>query len=256
MLGGTTYYSEPVKYSPMKYIKTVLEGNYAREDKDLVSALRAYGNAAQVKFNYHTERLAGETYYDLTLTNAHLDDGFTYGLYKEGKELTATADVPDGKELVEWTDGAGQSLGADPTLRLTLQADTALTAVFGARADYSAYTGKQFTAQTTALLPYFFTGGPLTIEAVVRVPSSVTGRGGVIVGNYDYGDKQTLNLEIYTEGRVRLYFERGDSTYSIVFDTDIRSDALRRIAVTIGEKNGACALYIDARSLLLPGRER
>ena len=56
--GGTTYYSEPVKYSPMKYIKTVLEGNYAREDKDLVSALRAYGNAAQVKFNYHTERLA------------------------------------------------------------------------------------------------------------------------------------------------------------------------------------------------------
>lgn len=246
--GGTTYYSEPIKYSPMKYILTVLEGSASQADKDLVAALRNYGTAAQQRFNYHTERLAGEEYCTVTLNGASFADGFSHGLYPRGAEITVTADVPAGQAFEGWKNGAGELLGTDPTLTLTVGEDTELTAAASEPVDYSTYAGRKFTAQTKELLPFFFTGGPLTIEAVVRVPTSVTGRGGVIVGNY--GSKGgVLNLEIYNEGRVRVYLTSGSTYKEVLFDTDIRGSTIRRLAVTLGEKNGDCVLYVDGQAV-------
>ena len=246
--GGTTYYSEPIKYSPIKYVFTVLDGSYGQADQELVSALRAYGAAAQARFNYHTERLASEDFCAVTLNGAQFDDGFSQGLYPAGTELTVTADVPAGQTFEAWKNGAGDVLGTQTTLTLTVDQDVALTAVCGTLVDYSAYAGKTFTAQTTELLPYFFTGGPLTSEAAVRVPTSLTGRGGVIVGSYESGT-ESLNFEIHNDGRPRVYLTSGKSHWDLLFDTDVRSDAVRHIAVTLGAKNGDCTLYLDGQAV-------
>lgn len=246
--GGSTYYSDPIKYSPIQYILAVSEGNYAQEDRDLVSALRSYGTAAQVRFGYHTERLAAEDFCAVALTNAKLDDGFSHGLYPQGSTLTVTAEVPAGQTFEAWKDSAGHVLGTSPTLMLNVEQDLDLTAVCSVPVDYSTCAGKAFTAQTTELLPYFFTGGPLTIEAAIRVPTSLTGRGGVIVGSYGSGT-ETLNLELYSGGRPRIFLTSGESSWNLLFDADIRSDAIRSIAVTLGEKNGACTLYVDGQAV-------
>lgn len=248
-VGGTTYYSDPVKYSPIKYITDLLKrDNLAEADRNLAEALRAYGNAAQIRFNYHTERLAGDSFYNLTLNNAHLDDGFSYGLYPAGAALTLTADIPDGCQLEKWTDEAGNALGTGETLTLTLQKDITVTAEYGTPPDFSTDTGRTFSAASTEMIPYFFTGTPLTIEATVHLPTNYANRGGVIVGNYNYGGKQTVNLEVYTKGKPRLFLENGKgNSWSIWFETDIRSAGPRRIAFTIGDQNGECKLYLDGQ---------
>jgi hypothetical protein len=86
---------------------------------------------------------------------------------------------------------------------------------------------------------------PLTFEATFKLPSSFSSvnRGGVILGNYDGSNKDGLNIEIYTNGRPRLYYKVGSIGYSYVFKTDVRSDSITRLAITI---DGTIAkLYIN-----------
>ena len=240
-----TYYSEPVKYSPIKYITDMTEAeNAAAEDKDLVAALRNYGAAAQVRFDYHTERIATETFYDLTLIDAHLADLFAYGIYKEGTELTVAADVREGRRFVKWVDGEGQTLGNTPELNVVLDRDRTIRAVFDEIADFSTAEGLSFGAADRYQIPYFFIANPMTVEASIKLPASVTGRGGVLLGNYSYGSN-TLNIEAYNNGKLRIYCAKGSSVADLVFDTDIRSEDIRHLTVTLPEQGGTCRLYID-----------
>ena len=86
---------------------------------------------------------------------------------------------------------------------------------------------------------------PVTFEATIKLPSNFsTGiRGGVILGNYDGSSNDGINLEIYTGGCPRLYYKVGAVGYSYVFNTDIRSDSITHIAITIDGK--IATLYVD-----------
>ena len=135
-IDGVDYYSEVIKFSPLSYIKTLSEKPTVTEaDFNLVNALRAYGNAAQIRFNYKLEDLASEPHYDITLQNAVLDDGFPYGLYKEGTELTLTAVVPEGDSLARWVDSNGTELGTAETLNYTLTTDVTVRAIMASDPD-------------------------------------------------------------------------------------------------------------------------
>ena len=85
---------------------------------------------------------------------------------------------------------------------------------------------------------------PLTLEADLRLSPTVAGRGGVIAGNYStYSAPGTLNFEIYSLGRPRLFYTSNNRSYDIVFNTDIRSDSVVKLALVI---DGLTAkLYTD-----------
>ena len=249
VVGNKTCCSDPVKYSPIKYITDLVgRQNTTEADKNLATALREYGAAAQVRFDYHTERLASERFCNLTLHGAHLDDGFSYGIYKAGTELTLTADAPEGDSITVWTDARGNTLGTGPKLTLKLQSDLDVRVSQGTPTDLSSFEGRRFTQDDTLLLPYFFTGGPLTIEAAIRLPTGFSGRGGVIVGNYGVGT-ETLSLEVYNSGKVRVFLASGERNWSLIFNTDVRSDEIQTLAVTLGNKNGECTLYRNGQAV-------
>ena len=88
-----------------------------------------------------------------------------------------------------------------------------------------------------------FKTAPKTIETDIYLPKSFSSgsRGGVILGNYTGRDKE-MNLEIYTNGRPRLYIHNG-SEYSYVFSSDIRSEIKRHLTITVDE--GEAKLYIN-----------
>ncbi len=84
---------------------------------------------------------------------------------------------------------------------------------------------------------------PNTFEAIVNVPTTVTDRAGVIVGNYKSGEKNVLSFEVYSEGKPRLYFKDKGVVGDCTFDTDIRSDKPEHIVITV---DGTLAtLYVN-----------
>ena len=76
---------------------------------------------------------------------------------------------------------------------------------------------------------------PLTFEAELTLPPSVTGRGGVIAGNFKAKSNTAnqLSFEIYTNGQPRLYYKTAAGEYSYLFDTDVRSTKKTRLALVI-----------------------
>ena len=60
---------------------------------------------------------------------------------------------------------------------------------------------------------------------------------------YDGSSADGLNIEIYTNGNPRLYYKVGGVGYSYLFTTDIRSEALTHIAITIDGM--AARLYVN-----------
>lgn len=88
---------------------------------------------------------------------------------------------------------------------------------------------------------------PYTIEATISVPKKLSGRGGVIVGNYNGKNGKQLNLELYTKGRIRLFFNNGKEKVSCLFKKDLRTGAPVDIAVTV-DKNVA-TLYVNGRAV-------
>lgn len=87
---------------------------------------------------------------------------------------------------------------------------------------------------------------PYTIEATIQVPESVSGRAGVIVGNYNGGSGKQLNLEVVEKGKIKLFFNTGKQKVSCIFSKDIRSDDAVNIAVTI--KGNKATLYVNGVS--------
>ena len=135
-IDGTDYYSEVLKYSGLQYIKDLSERDDVTEaDRNIVTTLRAYANAAQIRFNYNTDNLAGDPHGFISVDGAALPDGFTYGLYKNGTALTITAEVPAGDSLARWVDGAGNNLGSENPLQLTVNGDRHIRAILASSPD-------------------------------------------------------------------------------------------------------------------------
>jgi len=103
--------------------------------------------------------------------------------------------------------------------------------------------GQTFTAESSVAADILDNAVPSTIQALIHVPQELEGRGGVIVGNYGNGTPNQMNLEIYTQGRVRVYCLNQWVSSEYVFQTDIRADRPVHVAVTV--QNGEAVLYVD-----------
>ncbi len=107
--------------------------------------------------------------------------------------------------------------------------------------------GRNFTAETPEKLPETLPAVPKTFEAIVNVPLSMTDRAGVIVGNYNNTDRDQVNLEVYTNGQVRLFLHDGNVKQSVLFQSDIRSDVPVYLAVTL--EDALATLYINGEAV-------
>lgn len=110
--------------------------------------------------------------------------------------------------------------------------------------DSKALEESGFTSADQTTVEGELSAAPHTFEATIQVPKSMVGRAGVIVGNYDGSMGNLINLEIYYNGRVRLFYQlSGGQKASYLFGQDIRSDEAVHIAVTVGEQEAT--LYIN-----------
>ncbi len=107
--------------------------------------------------------------------------------------------------------------------------------------------GLRFSADRCYISNKEISAYPKTYEAVINLPETVTGRGGVIFGTYGNGSPN-FSFEINSAGVPRLYLTSpAGSAKSILFsDVDIRSDKLVHLALTV-ENFDAEALTADLK---------
>ena len=126
---GQTIYSEVVKYSVLEYYHEIKEeGVVPTNILNLLEAMVNYGAAAQINFNYNTEKLANATYYKVNVENTVLPDGFTSGRFKAEEEVTLTAPEIEGYVFKNWTNANGDIVSTEATYTLTVVQDETLTA--------------------------------------------------------------------------------------------------------------------------------
>ena len=78
-----------------------------------------------------------------------------------------------------------------------------------------------------------FASNPKTFEVNFLLPKLVSERAGILVGNYDNSKAEQINIEIYTNGKPRLYYKTNNQAYTYLFSTDVRSDSGTYLAITI-----------------------
>ena len=116
---------------------------------------------------------------------------------------------------------------------ITVQREISNTREEGKHVDYNTNDVLAPESEKDAVSIGTLSSAPLTFEAVIQLDPSYKNRAGVIMGSYDGSSADGLNIEIYTNGNPRLYYKVGGIGYSYLFTTDIRSEALTHIAITI-----------------------
>ena len=105
--------------------------------------------------------------------------------------------------------------------------------------------GISFATDTMYTMTKKLSSVPLTVEADINLPSSTTGRGGVIFGSYS-GNGSCFNFEVKENGQLRLYYSNTNSAITdFTFDTDVRQDKWLHVAVSYDMTAGAWTCYID-----------
>ena len=120
LVDGEYYYSEVKKYSILEYAynKLGLTEATATSDQaliDLLNGMLEYGGLAQTYFGYKTDELASDPFAYVRVANATFADGFDYGIFRTGKEVSVTPN--DGYVLSE---NAPNAFKADENGNVTL----------------------------------------------------------------------------------------------------------------------------------------
>lgn len=106
--------------------------------------------------------------------------------------------------------------------------------------------GLSFLQSTHYRIPEKLAKTPLTLEAEIYVDPSITGRAGVVFGNY-YGIRQDWLFEIYEKGVPRFYYT--DTTGSVkdirFSNVDVRTGDFVHIALTFDFENRAISVYLN-----------
>ena len=139
-INGAAYYSDVMKFSVLEYV------NVMRETKDLTvaqenhfNAMLEYGATAQTLFGYKTDRLANDTYNEVTTKNGTLSDGFTQGRFNDNEKITLVAAEMQGEKVFScWQDKNGVSVGATPVCQVIATEEQCYTATYK---DESVVTG-------------------------------------------------------------------------------------------------------------------
>ncbi|MBQ7624191.1 MAG: C40 family peptidase [Clostridia bacterium] len=113
------YYGSLTKYSVLQYVynkmgKTSSSGTTSVALLEVLASMLDWGASAQRYFDYNTDRLASENFYQIKIEGGTLPDGTRRGLFKEGDSVTVTTDGT--VAYPAWVDDAGLVLGNGPTL--------------------------------------------------------------------------------------------------------------------------------------------
>lgn len=96
---GVAYYSELSKYSILQYAYNKLGYTGTATDSDtlqeMLRNMLTYGASAQKHFEYNTDRLATDSFYQIKLEGGVLSDGCAHGLYLEGEQVGISAAATD-----------------------------------------------------------------------------------------------------------------------------------------------------------------
>ena len=122
--GTNDFYSDLTNYSILQYAynKLGITGTATDDEKlktFLVDMLE-YGAAAQVEFNYKTDRLATASFKQITVNGGVLSDKTNRGFFLEGEKVTITATAPEGKVFSCWKDSSGKIVSTDPAYQITV----------------------------------------------------------------------------------------------------------------------------------------
>ena len=166
MVDGTTYYSDVLKYSILQYSRDI--SNAAL--KTVMTEMLEYGAAVQSYKAYETNRLASDTFYQITVENGTLPDGMTTGLYVNNDSVTMTAPAIDANAMPFecWKNSAGVAVSTDMTYVATVKgADETYTACYNydfiytliGDGEYSIKAADPTTLPSSIVIPTTYNGG-------------------------------------------------------------------------------------------------
>ncbi len=120
-------------------------------------------------------------------------------------------------------------------------------------ATQSASQGLTFTINDMATTTKYLKTQPATYEATIKVPETVTGRGGVIIGNYrgETDDNNCISFEITDGGKPRIYLRHDDNKSNITqvaFNYDVRKNEKMHLAITIDFENQTATLFVNGET--------
>ncbi len=174
---GKIVYSDVRSYSILEYIYTKLGyiGNSPTTDAKLISLLELmleYGAAAQDYQGYNLNRLATDTYYQITVNGGVLADGTTSGLFKEGDSITLIAPATNsaGEKFSHWQDSTGAVVTATPEVGAKNETYTAVYANYSIGLEYVLINGgteysvksRGTCTDTEIVIPSTHEGKPVT----------------------------------------------------------------------------------------------
>ena len=137
-IGTTIYYSNVVKYSPLRYVYTVEGriGSYSAPDgrvPEFLSQMVENGAAAQIRDSYKIDRLATEAFVEVKLTGGSFADGTNEIFAVAGSQVAVFPDEPSDKVIAGWQDSSGVSVAADSLEYITVpDKNCTVEAVFAA----------------------------------------------------------------------------------------------------------------------------
>lgn len=116
--------------------------------------------------------------------------------------------------------------------------------------------GLTFASSDYAILQKTFKdNAPYTFEATILVPSTVTGRAGVILGNHNSNSYKYLSFEIYDNGVPRLCFINPNNandanTYNYLFsNVHVNTGEALHLAITLEPTTGVARCYVNGELL-------
>ena len=200
-IGEETIYSDVVKYSVLEYYYEIKEaGTVSTNILNLLEAMVNYGAAAQINFNYNTDKLANATYYKVSVENAVLSDGFTSGRFKAEEQVTLIAPEKEGYVFKNWTNANDDVVSTDVTYTLTVTKDETLTANYEEEAGVILTLSKEAAYDAT--------------PSTLNLPSTVT---------FDYNNEtvtenvtwDTTSFVVNQIGKQKLYGTLSNDSYKV-----------------------------------------
>ncbi len=106
--------------------------------------------------------------------------------------------------------------------------------------------GMSFTADAKYTASKKFEKAPVTFEAWINLPATVTGRGGVILGNWN-GASQNVNFEIYENGVPRFYIENNGNFNHLFNNVHVNTGEWLHLAIVFNASQSTAKCYVNGQ---------
>ena len=249
--GGLAFHPTPGTFT---LFNTIVAGNHANSDNDISGAVTA--NFSLIEDTTGVTITGGDNVTGLDpLLGPLADNGGssrTHALLPGSPAI----DAGDGPlHYYRFEGNASDSTGGNNGTANSAVDLSATTEVLGSTTA-AEFDGQNGFVQLASNLSEIDGGASNTVEAWVQVPSSATGRVGVILGNFEDSSTLVGNWEIHDDGQLRVFWDNGNNSIgtNLFGTTDLRDDKWHHIAIVRDTgPNNEFRAYIDGNIELLNG---